>query len=130
MRSVRVLYKKLAGAEVRPGLEVVAGLLNLPQRLQDADLILSGEGRLDGQTSYGKTVAGVARIAGERSIPVLVVPGSLGPGWEKTLPLVEGVEPVVGSGATLEESLARPAELLARTTERALRGWLRMREIA
>ena len=92
--------------------------------------ILTGEGRLDGQTAYGKTVAGVARIAAECGVPVLVVAGSLGPGWERILPLVEGVEPVVGATATLEDSLARPAALLAVTTERALRGWLRLREIA
>jgi glycerate kinase len=114
---------------VRPGLEVVAQLLNLRQRLEGADLLLTGEGRLDGQTGYGKTVAGVARIARERGIPVLVLPGSLGPGWESLLPLVDGVEPVVGGAATMEESLAQPAESLTRTTERALRGWLRIKEI-
>jgi len=118
------------GAEIHPGLGVVAGLVGLRQRLEDADLLLTGEGRLDGQTGYGKTVARVARIAQELDVPVVVVPGSLGPGWEKLLPLVEGVEPVVRAAATLEESLARPAELLARTTQRALRGWLRREEIA
>ena len=117
-------------AQVRPGLEVVAEVVGLHERLRGAGLLLTGEGRLDGQTGYGKTVAGVARIAGECGVPVLVLPGSLGPGWEKLLPLVQGVEPVVGGEATLEDSLARPAPLLARTAEKALRGWLRTREIA
>ncbi len=116
-------------AELLPGLEVVAEAVGLRRRLRGATLLLTGEGRLDGQTGYGKTVAGVARIAAECGVPVLVVPGSLGPGWEEILPLVDGVEPIVGAAATLEEALARPAELLALTTQRALRGWLRMREI-
>ncbi len=117
-------------AELRPGLAVVAEAVGLRQRLQDADLLVTGEGRLDGQTGFGKTVAGAARLAAECGVPVLVVPGALGPGWEKILPLVDGVEPIVGSAATLEDALARPAELLAMTTQRALRGWLRMKEIA
>ncbi len=79
----------------------------------------------------GLVVAGVlvARIAGEEGVPVLVVPGALGPGWEAILPLVDGVEPVVGGAATAEDALARPAELLALTVERALRGWARMDEL-
>jgi glycerate kinase len=108
-------------AETKPGLEVVAELVNLRERLRDAVLVITGEGRLDAQTGYGKTVASVARIAAEQMVPVLVVPGSLGRGWEKVLPLVEAVEPVVGAGATMEDALSRPAALLAMTTRRALR---------
>ncbi len=110
-------------AEVRPGFDVVAEAVRLRERLRGADLVLTGEGRLDGQTVYGKTVAGVARIANEVGVPVIVVPGALGPGWEAILPLVCGVEPVAGSAATQEDALARPAEMLAEAVERALRGW-------
>ena len=116
-------------AEVRPGIEVVAEIVRLRDRLRGADLLVTGEGRLDGQTGWGKTVAGVARIAGEEGVRVLIVPGALGPGWEAILPLVDGIEPVVGGAATAQDSLARPAELLALTAERALRGWARMDEL-
>jgi len=107
----------------------VAEIVRLRDRLRGADLLVTGEGCLDGQTGWGKTVAGVARIAGEEGVPVLVVPGALGPGWEAILRLVDGVEPVVGGAATVEDSLARPAELLALTAERALRGWARMDDL-
>ncbi|HEU4759549.1 MAG TPA: glycerate kinase [Dehalococcoidia bacterium] len=117
-------------AAVRPGLEVVAEAVGLAGRLRGAYLVVTGEGRLDGQTGFGKTVAGVARLAAAQGVPVLVVPGSLGPGWEQVLPLVAGVEAVAGSAATLADALARPAQLLTLTTERALRGWLRLKEIA
>ncbi len=117
-------------AGLRPGLDVVAETVGLAERLRGAYLVVTGEGRLDGQTSFGKTVAGVARLAAAQGVSVLVVPGSLGRGWEQVLPLVDGVEPVAGAAATLEDALARPAELLALTTERALRGWLRLKEIA
>ncbi len=112
------------GADVKPGLEVVAQAVHLRERLAGADLLLTGEGRLDGQTGYGKTVAGVARIAAETGVPVIAVPGALGADWENVLSLVREVEPVVGGAVTLEEALARPAELLAATAERAVLRWL------
>jgi glycerate kinase len=132
------------GARIEPGVEVVARTVRLRERLRGADppaglpgragrasLVLTGEGRLDGQTGYGKTVAGVARIAAAEGVPVIVVVGSLGPGWERVLKLgVEGVEPIVPSSGTLEEAMARPAEMLATTVARAVNGWLRVRAIA
>lgn len=119
-----------AGAEVRPGFDVVAEVIRLRERIRRADLLLTGEGSLDRQTAYGKAVAGAARLAKELGVPALVVAGRLAPGWEAVLPLVDGVEPVVGGAATEAQSLTRPAEMLALTTERALTGWVRMRAIS
>jgi glycerate kinase len=119
------------GARIEPGVEVVARTVRLRERLRGADLLLTGEGRLDGQTSYGKTVAGVALIAREEGVPVIVVAGSLGPAWERVLKLgIEGVEPIVPRSGTLQQAMARPAEMLAMTTERAVNGWLRIRAMA
>jgi glycerate kinase len=119
------------GARIEPGVEVVARTVRLRERLRGADLVLTGEGRLDGQTGYGKTVAGVARIAREEGVPVIVVVGSLGPGWERVLSLgVDGVEPMVPRSGTLEEAMARPAEMVATTAARAVNGWLRIHAIA
>ncbi len=118
------------GARIEPGLEVVAGVVRLRERLRGADLVLTGEGCLDGQTGYGKTVAGVARMAAAEGVRVIAVTGSLGHGWERVLAMgVEGVEAIVPRLATQEEAMARPAELLAAATARAVNGWLRMRAI-
>ena len=119
------------GARIEPGVEVVARTVRLSKFLRGASLVLTGEGRLDGQTGYGKTVAGVARIAAAEGVPVIVVVGSLGPGWECVLKLgVEGVEPIVPRSGTLEDAMARPAEMLATTVARAVDGWLRIRAMA
>ena len=118
-----------AGAEVRPGFEVVAEAVGLRELLADADLLLTGEGRLDEQTGYGKAVAGVARLAAECGVRTLIVPGMLAAGWEAVLEYADGVEPVVGSLITAEEAIARPAETLEMTVERAMAGWLRLREV-
>jgi glycerate kinase len=119
-----------ARAAVQPGFEVVATAIGLRERLCGADLVLTGEGRLDGQTGYGKTVAGVARMAAECGVPVLVIPGRLGPGWEQILDYANGVEPIVGGAATEEEAAPRPGEMLSLAVERAVRGWLRTRRPA
>jgi len=117
-----------ARASVKPGFDVVAKAIGLSERLRGADLLLTGEGRLDGQTGYGKTVAGVARMAAEYGVPVLVIPGRLAAGWQAILDYADGVEPVVGGAATEEEAAARPAEMLSLAVERAVCGWFRKRE--
>lgn len=109
------------GAEVRPGFDVVSEVVRLKQQIAGSELVITGEGRLDSQTGFGKTVSGVARIARECGVPVLVVPGALAEGWESILPLVERIEPVVGPMMTVSEALARPAETLSTATELALR---------
>lgn len=116
-------------AQVRPGFDVVAEVVGLAKKVAEADLVVTGEGRLDAQTAFGKTVAGVGRMAREQGVPVIVVPGSLGDGWESVLDFVDSVEPV-SAVVTQEDALQQPAEALAIATERALRSWLRALEIA
>lgn len=111
-------------AEVRPGIEVVAEAIGLRERILGTDLVLTGEGRLDGQTVYGKAVAGVARIAHECGVPAIIVPGSLAAGWEQMLPLAK-VVPVAAGTDPAEEAAARPSELLAAAAQRAVTEWLR-----
>ena len=119
------------GARIEPGVEVVAEVVRLRERVRGADLVLTGEGKLDGQTGYGKTVAGVARIAAAEGVPVIVVAGMLGEGWERILESgVEGVELIVPRLGTLEEAMERPAEMLAAATAWAVNGWLRLRSAA
>ncbi len=112
------------GAEIRPGVDVVAEVVRLRERLDGADLVITGEGRLDGQTRYGKTVAGVARLASEAGVPVIVVPGALGPGWEWALSVAVAVEPVAGGQTSAVPVPSEAAERLSETAGRAIKGWL------
>ncbi|MFC1453260.1 glycerate kinase, partial [Verrucomicrobiota bacterium] len=50
------------------------------QRLRGSDIVITGEGRMDGQTVFGKTPAGVSRVAAGLGIPVIAISGSLGAG--------------------------------------------------
>jgi glycerate kinase len=62
--------------------EVVAELAGLAQAVHGADLVITGEGRFDAQTLRGKTPFGVARIAQAAGVPVVVLAGTLGEGYE------------------------------------------------
>jgi glycerate 2-kinase len=66
-------------ARMRPGVDVVTQAIGLEAKLAGCDLVITGEGRLDGQTAFGKAPAGVARIARKLGIPVIAICGSLGP---------------------------------------------------
>ncbi|MNG13282.1 Glycerate kinase [compost metagenome] len=63
-------------------MEVVAELVGLVEAVQGADLVLTGEGRFDAQTLRGKTPFGVARIARQHGVPVIVIAGTLGEGYQ------------------------------------------------
>lgn len=102
------------GAEIRPGFGVVADAVRLREHLRGAGLAITGEGRLDGQTQYGKTVAGVARMAREEGVPLVIVPGALGEGWESLRSLADVIEPA-------GESPGGPAGALMAAVERVLR---------
>jgi glycerate kinase len=65
------------GAEVRQGFDVVAEAVGLAGRVSRADLVVTGEGRLDRQTAFGKTTLGVARTARGAGKPVLALVGSV-----------------------------------------------------
>ena len=66
------------GGELRPGVDIVIDRINLRQRIKGCDLVVTGEGRMDGQTVFGKTPSGVARVARELGIPVIAICGCLG----------------------------------------------------
>ncbi|ROP59536.1 glycerate kinase [Enterobacter sp. BIGb0383] len=65
------------GAELRPGIEIVTEALGLAEQLADADLVITGEGRIDSQTIHGKVPVGVAKVAKRYDIPVIGIAGSL-----------------------------------------------------
>lgn len=75
--------KAVLKAAFRPGIQLVAELAGLAEALQDADLVITGEGRLDGQSLHGKTPVGVARLARAAGVPVIALAGSLGEGYQR-----------------------------------------------
>lgn len=65
------------GAELRQGIEIVTDALHLDKHVADADLVITGEGRIDSQTIHGKVPVGVAKVAKRYNKPVIGIAGSL-----------------------------------------------------
>jgi glycerate kinase len=65
------------GAQLRPGIEIVLKAVGLEDHVRDADLVITGEGRIDSQTMHGKTPIGVARVAKRYNKPVIGIAGCL-----------------------------------------------------
>ncbi len=65
------------GAKLRPGIEIVMEAVGLEAHVRDADLVITGEGRIDSQTIHGKTPIGVARLAKRYGKPVIGIAGCL-----------------------------------------------------
>ena len=113
---------RLASLTIRPGVELVMELAHFDERLRDSSLVVTGEGRIDAQTAFGKTVLGAARRAREAGIPCLVVAGSIGPGATEAFgDLVVAIVPTVAAAITVAEAMAAGAGPIADAGERVAR---------
>ncbi len=112
------------GATLRPGIEIVLDLVDFDAQLDGADLVITGEGRIDGQSVHGKTPVGVARRAHARGIPVVVLAGSVGAGYEDVF--AEGISavfPIVSGPQSLDDALRTGAANLARSARNLMAVW-------
>lgn len=110
------------GAELESGFDLVARTLRLRERLVGADLVITGEGRLDASSLHGKTAIGVARLCRELRIPCMAIVGSVGPGAEGAK--AEGLHQchaIRDLAATDEDSMRRARELIVQATRRIAR---------
>jgi len=108
-------------AGFRPGVELVAELSGLVEAMQGADLVITGEGRLDGQSLHGKTPVGVARLARTAGVPVIALAGSLGEGYQRLYAEGIGAAFSLAPGPlSLEQAMAEAGpELSARAADLA-----------
>jgi glycerate 2-kinase len=98
-------------ASVRPGFDVVAELVGLRAAIERADVVITGEGRLDEQTLEGKVPAGVARLAGEMGKRVFAIVGASSDS-SAVRNLFAGLFVLAREPVTPQESIARAGELL------------------
>ena len=112
------------GAELRPGAEVVLELVQLDRHLLGADLVLTAEGRIDGQTRFGKAPGAVAAHAARLGVPCMAIAGSIG---EDIAVLHEvGIQAIFSlcpGPMTLAQAQAQAEEFLARAAEQAVRAF-------
>jgi glycerate kinase len=110
------------GARLRPGIDVVMEALRIDDLLAGATLVVTGEGRTDGQTLAGKVPMGVARRAATHGAPAIVVSGAVTPDADGLLEHnIAALISICDGPMPLDVAMAHAAELLERATARALR---------
>ncbi len=101
------------GARLLEGFPVIAGMLGLEDKIRAADLVITGEGKLDAQTRFGKTPFGVGEIARRNGKPVIAVAGAIGEGAEILYKDVfKAMFSILDGPIPLEEAISRTPELL------------------
>lgn len=119
--------KSFLNASFRPGVEVVSELVQLATAVRGASLVVTGEGRFDRQTLRGKTPFGVAQIAKQANVPVVVIAGTLGTGYEELYEHgVLAAFSLADGPLSLEQACSDAKRLLrqrARDIGRLLTGW-------
>jgi glycerate kinase len=110
------------GAEVRSGFDLLAETIGLEEQIRAADLVVTGEGRIDGQTLEGKGPAGVAQLARRHRKPVLALAGSVTDEPAVDL-LFDAALGIIDQPVPLEEAMQRGAEFLERAARRIARVW-------
>jgi glycerate kinase len=113
------------GAKLRPGVDIVLEASRLEEKLKGADLVITGEGKLDRQTAFGKAPIGVAKLAKKHGIPVVALAGSLAEGADELVEHgINAVFSIVPGPVSLEEALKKANEFTQRTVQQIIRLFL------
>jgi glycerate 2-kinase len=107
------------GAALQKGFDIISNLTGLEQKILKADLIITGEGKVDRQSLFGKATFGVAQLAQKYDKPVILVAGSIGDGadilYEKG---IQAMISIMDKPMSLSEALQVTPWLLENTGER------------
>lgn len=115
--------RALLGAELRSGIDIVLEATELSRHIQQADLVITGEGCMDGQTAFGKVPLGVLTVAKTHGVPVIGISGSVAD-VEKLYELgFAAVFPSIDCVATLPEILAHAERNVERTARNIAAVW-------
>lgn len=112
-------------AVLKPGFEIVRQETKLDDRIQWADLVITGEGKIDFQTQFGKTPMGVARVAKKYGKPVIAIAGTLGEGYQELYNLgFDAIFSIIDKPLSLKEALLTAPQLLERCARSCIRLYL------
>ena len=112
------------GAELTPGVDLILDMTDMERHIANADIVITGEGRLDGQTAMGKAPAGIASLAKKHGKPVIAFSGCLGEGVRACNEHgIDAYFPILPTCMSVEDAMqpARAAANLCDTVEQAFR---------
>ena len=109
-------------AKLRPGVEIVLEAVKFAEVVKDAAFVITGEGRTDFQTAYGKAPVGVAKVAKQFGVPVFCISGGLGDGADDVLAQgIDAVMSICSRPLSLEECMRDGAALIEEAAARLCR---------
>ncbi|MCR5774066.1 MAG: glycerate kinase [Lachnospiraceae bacterium] len=99
-------FRTFLGGTLEPGIDIVIEETGIEEIIKAADIVITGEGRIDRQTAMGKAPVGIARIAKKYNKPVIALAGGLGEGAEECIAKgVDAIFPIVRQPVSLEEAM-------------------------
>jgi glycerate kinase len=120
--ALLAIQDRFGSVELVPGVELVMDAADIDGKLARSSLVITGEGRIDAQTAFGKTALGVARRAHAAGRPVIAVGGGVTPeGIAALAPLGVVCVPVVERPMSVEEAMTSGVAPLERCGERLIR---------
>jgi glycerate kinase len=109
---------------LKKGFQLVSEAVSLEKCMKEVELVITGEGKIDGQSIFGKTPVGVARLAKKYQLPVLVIVGSIGKNYELVYKHgVDAVFPILPSVCSVEEALLNGRQNIERTVSEIAKIW-------
>lgn len=110
------------GASLQSGIKTILDLINFENIIADADLIITGEGRIDGQSAGGKVLDGIGRYAKKRNIPVIALTGGMGDNAYLVYDCgIDSIMVTVNAPMSLDTALTHAEPLLADCADRMFR---------
>jgi glycerate kinase len=111
-------------AQIQSGIEMVMNASKFEEQIKDADLVITGEGKIDNQTAFGKTIAGIAAIAKKQQIPVIAFAGIVD-NADNLMPLgITNCYSISSSDITIEYSIKNAAFLLEKAVEQVMENYI------
>ena len=101
-------FKVFLNANMKSGIETVLDLIEFDKLLEGVDVVVTGEGRIDWQSAFGKVPSGIGMRSKNKGIPAVAIVGGMGKGADKIFEFgVESIIPTINGAMEIDEALER-----------------------
>jgi len=109
-------------AELRPGIEIIIEIVKIEQIIRESDLLITGEGRIDAQSVFGKVPFGLGKMAKKYNVPVIAIVGEIGEGFSQIYEYgTNSIMSIISKAISIDEAMQMSKSLLKDATERMMK---------